>query len=359
MKPLKHLHPARMLQFAVIISLFSVSCQKSQLTANTDNALIAKPGPIIIIPPILRVNWVRLADLPFGDLTPGDVPLGRIKLQGFAIGGKGYYCGGEAVTSFTLVQEMKDLWEYDTATHAWTQKASFPGPLVDDATNFVIGTNAYVVVNNQTWQYSQTTNTWTQKASLPTVARAHATGFAINGYGYVGFGNDITNGTGDLADFWQYDPVANSWSQKASFLGANREGAVGFVINGEGYVCSGAKVVSGNPTTYLTDLHQYDPGTNTWTTKPSLPASGRMNGVGLSGLSSGFLLTGSNGTAILNDCWRYTASTNAWTSLPNVGGSVRDYAGGFEIGNNLYIAGGIAYLGSDGMKDFWTLHLYL
>lgn len=356
MRPLKHWQPARLLLFAVIISLLCVSCEKSQLATKTDNAAIVNPQPFSIIP-ILRVHWVELADLPFPDLTSGDVPSGRVKLQGFTIGGKGYFCGGQAITSFTLVQEMKDLWEYDTATQTWTQRAGFPGPLVDNATNFVIGSNAYIVVNNQTWQYSQTSNTWTQKASLPAAARAHAIAFAINGKGYVGLGNDLTYGTGDLGDFWQYDPVADSWTQKAAFSGGNREGAVSFVINGEGYVCAGGKVANGS-TTYFTDLWQYDPGTNAWSAKANLPATGRMNGVGLSGLGSGFIATGSNSTAILNDCWRYTATTNAWYSLPNVGGSVRDYAGGFEIGNNLYIAGGIGYIGSDGMKDFWTLHLY-
>lgn len=351
----KPLQSASVLLFAAIISLTGISCQKNNMAANTNTATISKPTSSIIIIPLIW--WTQLADLPFHDQTPGDVPLGRIHLQGFNIGGKGYFCGGEAISSFTQAQEMKDLWEYDTATKAWTQKASFPGPFVDDATNFVIGTNAYIVVNNQTWQYSQTTDTWTQKANLPAAARAHATAFALNGMGYIGFGYDLTYGSGDLGDFWQYNPVADTWTQKALFAGANREGAVGFVYNGVGYVCSGGKVGNGT-TTYFTDCWEYIPRANAWVQKASLPAAGRMNAVGLSLLGSGFIATGSNSTTIFTDCWRYTASTDTWSSLPNVGGSPRDYAGGFAIGNNLYIAGGISYIPSDGMKDFWTLHLY-
>jgi len=340
---------------AVLLSLFGMSCQKGIQSIDKTERSIGANSSIIIVPP-LKVVWVQLANLPFHDLTPGDAPLGRIHLQGFTIGGKGYFCGGEAITSFTLAQEMRDLWEYDPTTQTWTQKADFPGPYVDDATSFVIGSSAYIVVGNQTWQYDQTTNVWTQKASLPADARAHASSFAIGSYGYVGFGYSLVSGT-DLSDFWQYDPVANSWSQKASFAGAAREGAMSFVIGNSGYVCLGGKA-GGGTTTYPVDCWAYDAVAGLWSAKANFPGAGRMNGVGLTGLGRGFVATGSNNANILNDCWQYSATSNAWSALPNVGGGVRDYAGGFEIGNNLYIAGGIGYIGSDGMKDFWTLHLY-
>jgi N-acetylneuraminic acid mutarotase len=329
------------------------SCQKNLHFIDKEVKSIGIEPSIIFLP---RIHWVQLADLPFHDLTPGDVPLGRVKLQGFNIGSKGFFCGGEAITSFTLVQEMKDLWMYDSATHSWTQKADCPGPYLDDAVNFVIGKSAYFVVGNQTWQYNASSNAWSQKASLPSTSRAHAAAFAVNGKGYVGFGHSLVNGA-DLSDFWEYDPVADSWLQKATFFGAAREGAMTFVIGGNGYVCLGGKV-GGGTTTYPLDLWQYNPTTNVWAAKVNFPGAGRMNGVGLTCLGRGFVATGANNANILNDCWQYNATTNAWGALPNVGGGVRDYAGGFAMGHSLYVGGGIGYIGSDGMKDFWTLHLY-
>ena len=349
MTPLKSLSPARILILAAIISLSSLSCKKA-------GYWVLPPAKNIVPIPPAQLKWVQLADLPFPDLTPGDVPLARIEQQGFAIGSKGYFCGGHAITSFTLPQEMKDLWEYDATTNVWTQRASFPGPLVELATNFVIGNMAYIVVGNQTWAYAQASNTWTQKANFPGHSRSHASSFAINGKGYVCFGGDLDAADANLDDVWQYDQLTDTWSRKATFANAARQDAISFVINGRGYVCSGQKFT--NPGSIdLTDLHAYNPATNTWTTRASLPTTGRSNAVGFSCIGRGFIATGSSISLILKDCWEYNANTNNWISLPNVGGSVRDFAGGFVIGNNLYIAGGIGPIPSDGFIDFWTLKL--
>ena len=53
-------------------------------------------------------------------------------------------------------------------------------------------------------------------------------------------------GTGDIgaaneyfADFWEYDPSTNVWTQKADFGGGARSGAVGFSIGSKGYIGTG------------------------------------------------------------------------------------------------------------------------
>ena len=40
-------------------------------------------------------------------------------------------------------------------------------------------------------------------------------------------------------DFWEYDPAANTWTQKADFGGTARYGAVGFSIGSKGYIGTG------------------------------------------------------------------------------------------------------------------------
>ena len=40
-------------------------------------------------------------------------------------------------------------------------------------------------------------------------------------------------------DFWEYDPVLNTWTQKADFGGAARGDAVGFSIGDKGYIGHG------------------------------------------------------------------------------------------------------------------------
>src|SRR6187399_2607850 len=68
-------------------------------------------------------------------------------------------------------------------------------------------------------------NTWQQKASLPSNPRFLSTSFSIGNKGYMGLG---FNYSVFFKDFWEYDPVADVWSQKADFGGGLRSSAAGF-----------------------------------------------------------------------------------------------------------------------------------
>jgi hypothetical protein len=62
-------------------------------------------------------------------------------------------------------------------------------------------------------EYLPATNTWVPRTPIPT-ARYGVGGFTINGKGYVACG---WHAGSQLYDLWQYDPVADSWTQKADF----------------------------------------------------------------------------------------------------------------------------------------------
>jgi hypothetical protein len=64
----------------------------------------------------------------------------------------------------------------------------------------------------------------------------------MNGKGYVGTGAGYNGAT---ADFWEYDPVTDTWTQKADFGGGIRRDAIGFSINGKGYLGTGTGVLEG------------------------------------------------------------------------------------------------------------------
>src|SRR5688500_4847420 len=78
---------------------------------------------------------------------------------------------------------------------------------------------------------------WTQKTDVGTLPRTSAVGFSINGKGYIATGGSGGNYQKDL---WEFDPGANTWTQKADFGGSARNGAVSFVINGKAYVGTGS-----------------------------------------------------------------------------------------------------------------------
>jgi hypothetical protein len=108
---------------------------------------------------------------------------------------------------------------------------------------FSVGSKGYVgtgwggVSNTDDfWEYDPITDTWTQKADLPGGARIQATGFGMGTKGYLGTGYDGTY----MEDFWEYDPATDSWTQLPDLGGGARHVAVGFSIGGTGYIGTGA-----------------------------------------------------------------------------------------------------------------------
>jgi hypothetical protein len=98
----------------------------------------------------------------------------------------------------------------------------------------------YVGVNDF-WEYDPTSNIWTKKADFNRL-KAFAVGFSINGKGYIGTGVSDTvsqDGNGATKDFWEYDPAADTWTQKADFGGGTRFWATGFSIGSKGYIGTG------------------------------------------------------------------------------------------------------------------------
>ena len=100
-----------------------------------------------------------------------------------------------------------------------------------------------------------------KKANFAGNGRYDAVGFAIGAKGYIACGYDGNY----LKDMWEYDPVADQWTQKASVGGSKRSAAIAFVTNDKGYICAG-----NNNGEILKDLWMYDPVANEWTEKKKI-----------------------------------------------------------------------------------------
>jgi hypothetical protein len=234
----------------------------------------------------------------------------------------------------------------------WTKKADFGGVAREGAIGFSIESKGYTGLGAQYpisykdfWEYDPTINAWTQKADFGGSARLYAVGFAINGKGYVGTGQSGTypNYT-YYKDFWEYDPISNNWTQKSEFGGTSRYGAVGFSIDGKGYLGTGSDAMSG----YEKDFWEFDPVQNTWIQKKDFGGAGRKWATGFSIGEKGYLGTGLDADSLFNDFWEYDPSINLWAQESDFGGAARIVAVGFSIGNKGYIGTGQPF-----SKDFW------
>ena len=292
-------------------------------------------------------NWRELNDFLGGQ---------RERAVAFAIGDFGYLGTGLD----TAEQVRKDLWRYDPTTDSWTQMADLPGPARRDAIGFAAGGKGYIGlgVDNQVsilgnkmqdlWEFDPILNSWLQKADYPggggngaffsTVFVAQEKAFVCGGK----IGPNLY-----INQLWEYKPSADAWTERAPFPGGVRYLAASFSIDGEGYVGMGA-----NQDVYKKDFYKYNPGSNTWSTIAPFPAYERGSACAFSLNGRGYVCLGTNG-GLLDDLIEYNPATNTWAIRANYGGSARKNAVSFVVNDKAYVGTGKGYSGKRrGMQEY-------
>ena len=246
-------------------------------------------------------SWSQKAD--FGGTA-------RWYAVGFSIEDKGYIGLGQSDWGF-----QKDFWEYDPAFNSWMKRTDFGGIARAEAVGFSIGTKGYIGTGIDStqypqadfWMYDPSLDAWTKKADF-VGTRAGAVGFSIGDKGYLGTGY---NYFGLKKNFGEYDPVLNTWNQKADFAGGLRSNAVGFAIGSNGYIGTGY-AINDSGLVYYNDFWGYDPNSNSWVQNAGFGGTARSRAVGFSIDGKGYITTGVVGDIYLNDsrqdCWEYTPS---------------------------------------------------
>ena len=179
----------------------------------------------------------------------------------------------------------------------WVQKQNLPGSSRSFSNGFSINNKAYIVgggdgngtLFDDVWSYNPSTNVWTQQANFPGGFRASSVAFTIGSKAYLGTG---VNGGAYLDDFWEYDPIADSWLQKATFPGGAREEAVGFSLDNKGYVGTGQIFITGPNSSFTSsfnDFYEYNPINDTWVQKANVPGPERAYAVGGSIGNKGYI----------------------------------------------------------------------
>ncbi len=261
---------------------------------------------------------------------------GNITQFSFAINGKGY---------FGLSQFSAEVWEYDAALDVWTQKADFPGALRNGTASFATTSKGYVGTGttsdffgtwlNDFWEFDPVANSWTARATFPGGVRYNGTGFSIGAKGYIGMGY---NGS-YLNDLWEYDPASDTWTAKANLPSAGREGPFSFSAAGMGYVGTGKTGFFGP---WTNDFWQYNPGTDSWVRKADFTTLPRWGATGGAIGNRGFAGGGYDnvGFVFLNDFWEYDPASDTWIQRANLGGGVRSGGQTFSIGGKLFLGMG-------------------
>ena len=204
-------------------------------------------------------QWSRLNDFP-GSAREG--------MFSFTIGANGYLGGG----TINATDKIRELWEYDFANDAWSQKSDIPHQ--DNAfSGFAVGANGYVFdvdyVNPPTLRmYNPANDTW----SIKSVGGASVTGDALH---------FVIGNSAYLIDKWggqsfvKYTPSSNQWTGVSYPDYFNFT----FAIGSDGY--------AGN----RYSLHKFNPATNSWSADVS-PAFNNETNVAFSLNGKGYVISG-------------------------------------------------------------------
>jgi hypothetical protein len=264
--------------------------------------------------------------------------IGRYDMVGFGLNTLGYIGLGSKASGYSDLQEF---WEFNPDKNTWNEKKSFSRKARHSAIAFNIGAKGYMGLGNgaykDIWEYDQLNNHWRQIANFPGKIGDESVAFSINGNGYVGTG---WAEVGHEKEFWQYNASTNRWKRKANFVGMGRTNAVGFAIGNKGYIGTGLGY--GPYGKILGDFWEYNTLNDSWTQKADFGGLPRFASVGFALGNRGYIYSGINFNGDLDDyLWEYNPSIDKWVRRAN-GPGFRLDAVSFVVGNKAYVGTGSA-----------------
>jgi N-acetylneuraminic acid mutarotase len=290
--------------------------------------------------------------------TAAASPVVRAEASGAVVNGKLYILGGYYSTDTAIIaQERCDV--YDPATNKWTRLADMPtafthcGVAVEGATIWLVGQytgNHPGPGSPQVWKYNTTSNTWSRGPDLP--AARGAGGAAIVGRELHYFGGMDATRTQEQGEHWvlNLDNPAAGWQAKASLPNPrNHLGAA--ALNGKVYAIGGQHGQESEQVAQ-SDVHRYDPATNTWTKVASLPGP-RSHLSGCVFTMNGKLIVIGGETKFktqTNTIYAYDPATNKWSQLGTLPAPRSTAITGFLAPNKIIISTGN---NPDAKKETW------
>ena len=256
---------------------------------------------------------------------------------------------------------LDDFWQYDEVNDTWLQKPNYPGGEKYGHVSFVIDSIAYVgfggsqtvVLDQKFWAYNMNTEVWSPIADFPGDGRVYPSTMTINAKGYVGGGVKFISGNAIyLQDFWEYDPVMNTWAQKANYPTGIRVGMISFGQGNKGYMGYGE-----SPGLFIIGFHEYNPANDSWTNLAPPPSSPVSFGSVVTLNNKAYVIGGEfQHNQFTTNVLEYRADSNLWKPISSFPAPPRRNAIAFVLGNNIYY--GTGQTGADETNvtdDLWQL----
>jgi N-acetylneuraminic acid mutarotase len=272
--------------------------------------------------------------------TKRSMPTARSHLATASTGGKVYVLGGTPTAAATLNSA------YDPRTITWATKAPMPTPR-EDLAAVSVGSKIYAIggYNPLTGfavatvqAYNPSTNRWATRAPMHTARAGLAAAVGSDGKIYAIGGWNTKNGFNDniaLATVEAYNPATNSWTTKRSMPTA-RYFLAAAAVGGKIYAFDGVDT----STNTVTAAEVYAPATNIWKAVAPLPGGG-LEGLAAASLGNKVYVIG--GADVDFQAYNQVQAYTSQASMP----IKRGFLAATAIGLRVYTIGG-ASSGSNG-----------
>jgi len=246
------------------------------------------------------------------------------------------------------------------AEGTWATKADMPtgrwelSTCVVDGKIYAIGGAGPVYQALRTVEeYDPATDTWTTKSEMPTARQGLSTS-VVNGKIYaIGGGAGSSSSYTSVKTFStveEYDPATDTWTTKSE-MPSERGFHSANVVDGRIYVIGGSHA-SGPDRNHVLTLEVYDPATDSWTQKGDIPA---RRGAGFSSLVDGkiYVFGGYGGSRRVDE---YDPATDNWTQKSEMP-TARHALSTSVVDGKIYVIGGYVP-GVSGYPGVATVEVY-
>ena len=263
----------------------------------------------------------------------------------------------------------------------WGRLADFPEP-AEEVYGIAAGGKFYVfgglapqwTPKGMVYEYDPDSDTWTKKKNMPLLSH-HVALAELNGKIYVmgGFTKPEKGPTAwvPINNAWEYDPRTDTWKALAP-LPTKRGSPVAAVVGGKIYVIGGASTHPGSKETAVhparphrsVDTNEvYDPATNTWETRQTLPTARNHAAVGvvnnkiylIGGRVGAALITRASNTGIVEE---YDPATDQWGALKASMPTPRSAVAWGTYKGKIYVAGGEERSSGPWQRTFRAVEAY-
>ena len=301
------------------------------------------------------------------------------EVYGVAANGKMYAIGG-----YGLGNPKGFVYQYDPAGDKWTQKKPMPRP-AHHASLAELNGKIYVsggfvappsgppratwVPIDNVWEFDPVADSWKALAPLPT-RRGAANAFAFGGKIYVIGGASVHPGSKELGiapggvgraltTNEVYDPATNKWEARQTMPTA-RNHAYGGVVGGKIYVIGGRMGAAGIGAATNSDIVEvYDPAIDSWGAPLARMPTPRSGGAWGTFAGKIYVAGGEVSTPVLVGAYRavevFDPATNSWSFFASMP-TPRHGVAGAVIGNRFHLVTGMVSSGAASVDPNVHLH---